>query len=102
MTCYLLMSIPLLALADPMHVHHDRTSLVWDDRSACLGNLSDHRKRFCAPPAIRSTQIGQAIALLCWVYCGNSAHPGHVFWADDASLRTILTPNAVFTHKPRD
>lgn len=100
MTCYLLDVNLLLALADPMHVHHDRVHR-W------FGTTGQHAWATCpitenafvrvaSHPHYPNRPGDSAVILgLLRQFC---THLGHVFWSDDASLRTLLTPGAVFTH----
>lgn len=100
MTCYLLDVNLLLALADPMHVHHDRVHR-W------FGTTGQHAWATCpitenafvrvaSHPHYPNRPGDSAVILgLLRQFC---THSGHVFWSDDASLRTLLTPGAVFTH----
>ena len=100
MTCYLLDVNLLLALADPMHVHHDRAHRWYGmtgQRAWATCPITENGFVRVASHPQYPNRPGDSAAVLGLLrqFC---AHSGHVFWADDASLRTILTPNAVFTH----
>ena len=100
MTCYLLDVNLMLALVDPMHVHHDVThhwfaatgQPVW----ATCPIVENGFVRIASHPQYPNRPGESAVVLgLLRQLC---AHPGHTFWADDVTLRDLLTPDAAFTH----
>ncbi len=100
MTAYLLDVNLLLALADPMHVHHQAAhrwfaangQQVW----ATCPITENGFVRIASHPQYpnRPGDVAAVLGVLRQ-FC---AHPGHTFWPDAASVRDMLPPNAVLTH----
>ena len=100
MTIYLLDINLLLALADPMHVHHEPCHRWFAERgqkawATCpltengFARIASHPKYPNRPgdvPAVLSI-----LRQLC-----NT--PGHRFWAEGLSILQILEPDAIITH----
>ncbi len=100
MTTYLLDINLLLALTDPMHVHHEPAHHWFAEKgkkawATCaitengFVRIASHPKYPNRPgdlPAVLSI-LGQ----LCKT-------PGHLFWAEDISILQILKPGALISH----
>ena len=100
MTIYLLDINVLLALTDPMHVHHE-LSHQWFAKKGRKGwatcpMTENGLVRIASHPKYpnRPGDVPAVLSILRQV-CGS---PGHHFWADDLSILDILTPNAIITH----
>lgn len=100
MTIYLLDINLLLALTDPMHVHHD-LSHQWFAKKGQKGwatcPLTENGfVRIASHPKYpnRPGDVPTVLSILRQV-CGSLCHH---FWADDLSVLDILTPNAIITH----
>jgi toxin-antitoxin system PIN domain toxin len=99
-TVYLLDVNVLLALSDPMHVHHDAAHHWFADRGrsswATCPITENGFVRVASHPAYpnRPGDVPAVLAVLRQL-CGL---PGHRFWSDDVSLRELLGPGAVVTH----
>lgn len=100
MTTYLLDVNLLLALSDPMHVHHEsahrwfasRGQLAW----ATCPITENGFVRIASHPSYPN-RPGDVPAVLSILhrFC---ATPGHHFWSADVSIRDVLQPGAVITH----
>ena len=100
MTTYLLDINMLLALTDPMHVHHEPAHQWFAEAghqawSTCpltengFVRIASHPKYPNRPgdvPAMLSI-----LRQLC-------ESPGHYFWTEDLSILEILEPDAIITH----
>ncbi len=100
MTCFLLDVNLLLALTDPMHIHHQsahRWFLEKGRRAWATCPLTENGFiRIASHPNYPNRPGGVTAVLdifrrLCEV-------PGHHFWAEDISILQILEPDAVITH----
>ncbi len=100
MTTYLLDVNLLLALSDPMHVHHEvahRWFASKSDLSWATCPLTENGfVRVASHPSYpnRPGDVPVVLAILHQL-CES---PGHVFWTDDTSIQDILEPGAVITH----
>lgn len=100
MSTFLLDVNVLLALADPMHIHHDAAH-TW---FAATGHASwatcplteNGFVRVAGHPAYPN-RFGSAGATLDLLrrFC---SHPSHTFWPDNVSLRDLLAAEAAATH----
>jgi toxin-antitoxin system PIN domain toxin len=99
-TAYLLDVNVLLALADPMHVHHEaahrwfasRESPAW----ATCPITENGFVRVASHPGYpnRPGDVPVVLSVLRQL----CAAQGHQFWSDDVSLPAVLRPGAVVTH----
>lgn len=100
MTAYLLDVNVLLALSDPMHVHHEVVHrwFAATGRSAwaTCPVTENGFVRIASHPSYPN-RPGDAAAVLAILrrFC---ALDGHRFWPDAVSLRDVLKPGAVVTH----
>ncbi|ETX01942.1 MAG: hypothetical protein ETSY1_05410 [Candidatus Entotheonella factor] len=101
MTSYLLDINLLLALTDPMHVHHELAH-QWFARTgrhlwATCPLTENGFVRIASHPKYpnRPGDANMVLAML-HQFC---TMEGHEFWADDISLRHILLADVVFTHQ---
>lgn len=100
MTTYLLDVNVLLALADPMHVHHEAAHRWFGARgeqSWATCPITENGFVRVASHASYPNRPGDAPAVLDLLrqFC---AAPGHCFWPDQLSLRELALPGALFTH----
>lgn len=101
MTTYLLDVNLLLALADPMHVHHELAH-HWFAASGqaswatCPITENGFVRVACHP---RYPNRPGDVAVVLGILRQFCAHPGHAFWEDDASLRDLILPHIVMTHQ---
>jgi hypothetical protein len=101
MTTYLLDINVLIALSDPMHVHHNAAHRWFSARGgknwATCPLTENGFVRVASHPSYpnRPGDAGVVLALLR-KFC---AAEGHHFWPDSVSLRTTLAANAILTHK---
>ncbi len=100
MTTYLLDINLLLALSDPMHIHHEpahhwfatvgqsswATCPLTENGFVCIASHSKYPNRPGDSPFVLNL-------LRQFCSAGN-----HQFWADEVTLRQIIVPGAVFTH----
>lgn len=98
---YLLDINLLLALTDPMHVHHD-IAHQWFARTgrhtwATCPLTENGFVRIASHPKYPN-RPGDAnrVLLILRQFCDMD---GHQFWTDDMSLRDLLPAEAVFTHQ---
>jgi uncharacterized protein len=99
-TTYLLDVNLLLALSDPMHVHHElahRWFASKGDLSWATCPLTENGFVRVASHPSYPNRPGDVIAVLAILHqlCESL---GHVFWPDDVSIQDILTPGAIITH----
>ncbi len=100
MTTYLLDINLLLALTDPMHVHHEPAHRWFGERAyhawATCPITENGFIRIASHPKYpnRPGDVSIALAILRQ-FC---AAQGHQFWADDISIRDLLDPGYVITH----
>ena len=100
MTAHLLDVNVLLALSDPMHIHHDaahrwfgsRVQTTW----ATCPITENGFVRIASHPSYpnRPGDVSTVVALL-QALCSVT---GHTFWADTVRLHEVLPPGAVLTH----
>ena len=100
MTTYLLDINLLLALTDPMHVHH-KVSHRWFAKmgqkawATCpltengFVRIASHPKYPNRPGDVRA---------VCSILSQICESPGHHFWSEDLSILDILEPGAIITH----
>lgn len=100
MSIYLLDVNVLLALSDPMHIHHDMAHR-WFAAGANIGwatcPLTENAfVRIASHPGYPN-RPGDAPLVLTFLrqFC---AVEGHHFWPDQVTLRDVLTADAAFTH----
>jgi uncharacterized protein len=90
----------LLALTDPRHLHHDAAHRWFTSRRgsawATCPITENGFVRVASHPSYPN-RPGDAPAVLGILrrFC---ALPEHEFWADDVSVRDLLSPETVFTH----
>lgn len=100
MTVYLLDVNVLLALSDPMHVHHDAAH-AWfaaTGRAAwatCPITENGFVRVASHPQYPNRPGDAQAALALLRQFC---ALDGHAFWPDDVSLRDVVSHMAAITH----
>ncbi len=100
MTTYLLDVNVLLALSDPMHIHHEAAHhwfaatgrIAW----ATCPLTENGFVRIAAHPKYpnRPGDIATVLDILRR-FC---ASENHQFWSDKVTLREIIIPDAIFTH----
>ena len=101
MTPYLLDINLLLALTDSMHVHHD-IAHQWFAQTGChmwaTCPLTENGFVRIASHPKYPNRPGDANMVLAMLrqFCDLD---GHQFWADDMSLRHLLSADVVFTHQ---
>jgi toxin-antitoxin system PIN domain toxin len=100
MTIYLLDINLLLALSDPMHVHHEAAH-YWFSQTGRLAwatcpLMENGFVRIASHPKYPN-RPGDVVTVLAILrqFC---AAEGHHFWAEDISLRDLLQPEVVITH----
>jgi uncharacterized protein len=99
-TAFLLDVNVLLALSDPMHVHHDAAHrwFASKGRSAwATGPITENGFVRVASHPSYPNRPGDAPAVLA-ILRQLCALAGHQFWSADVSLRDLLRPAAVVTH----
>lgn len=100
MTTYLLDVNLLLALTDPMHVHHDAAHRWFADRGhqswASCPLTENGFVRIASHPNYPN-RPGDVLAALDILRRLCEA-PGHQFWAEDVSIIDILASGAIITH----
>ena len=100
MTTYLLDVNLLLALSDPMHVHHEVAHRWFADAGsqswATCPLTENGYVRVASHPSYpnRPGDVSAVLAIL-HRFC---AADGHQFWAEDVSIRKLLLPDVVLTH----
>jgi toxin-antitoxin system PIN domain toxin len=100
MTTYLLDVNVLLALSDPMHVHHDAAHQWFAARGrfawATCPLTENGFVRIASHPSYPN-RPGDVLVVLSILrqFC---AAVGHSFWAADASIREVLQPGMLITH----
>jgi toxin-antitoxin system PIN domain toxin len=99
-TTYLLDVNLLLALSDPMHVHHEAAHRwfvdVGDQSWATCPLTENGYVRVASHPNYpnRPGDVNTVLAILRR-FC---AADGHQFWTEDVSIRELLVSDAVLTH----
>lgn len=100
MTVYLLDVNVLLALSDPIHVHHDAAHRFFAAAArhawASCPITENGFVRIASHPRYpnRPGDVAAVLALLRQL----CSLDGHQFWADDISVRDALLPGAIVTH----
>lgn len=100
MTTYLLDVNLLLALSDPMHVHHEAAhgwfAATGGQGWATCPLTENGFVRIASHPRYpnRPGDVGAALAILRQ-FC---AAEGHNFWTEDISIRDLLRPDDIITH----
>jgi len=90
----------LLALSDPMHVHHELAHRWFADAGrqswATCPLTENGYVRVASHPSYpnRPGDVSTVLAILRQ-FC---AEAGHQFWTEDVSIRELLVPDAVLTH----
>ena len=100
MTTYLLDVNLLLALSDPMHVHHESAHrwVAKKGRQAwATCPLTENGFIRIASHPNYPNRPGDVAALLA-IFRQLCEATGHHFWADDVSILQILEPDAIITH----
>ncbi len=100
MTAYLLDVNVLLALSDPMHVHHEAAHQWFAEKGsqawATCPITENGFVRVASNPQYPNRPGDVPVVLVILRrFCGAA---GHVFWAEDISLREVLRPDVVLTH----
>jgi toxin-antitoxin system PIN domain toxin len=99
-TAYLLDVNVLLALSDPMHVHHEAAHRWFAETGgqawATCPLTENGFVRIASHPRYpnRPGDVSAVLAILR-SFC---AAEGHQFWAVQISIRELLRPNAIITH----
>jgi len=100
MTVYLLDVNLLLALSDPMHIHHESAHHWFAEK----GQLSWATSPFTENGFIRiashpsyPNRPGDVTAVLD-IFRQLCGAPGHQFWSEDISLLKILAADAIISH----
>jgi toxin-antitoxin system PIN domain toxin len=100
MTTYLLDVNLLLALIDPMHIHHDSAHRWFAEKGqnawATCPVTENGFLRIASHPNYpnRPGDVAAVLAILRQL-CGV---PGHHFWPEDISIRQIFESEAIITH----
>lgn len=100
MSAYLLDVNVLLALSDPMHVHHDAAhrwfSTTGQSAWATCPLTENGFVRVASHPSYPNRPgDGTVVLTILRKLC---AADGHHFWPDDVSLRDMLRPGIAITH----
>lgn len=100
MITYLLDVNLLLALSDPMHVHHEAAHRWFAEEGqqswATCPITENGFVRIASHPNYPN-RPGDVVAVLAILRLLGEAH-GHQFWTDDVSILDILEPGAIITH----
>jgi toxin-antitoxin system PIN domain toxin len=100
MTVYLLDVNLLLALSDPMHIHHEAAhrwfAAVGVHAWATCPLTENAYVRIASHPGYPN-RLGEAAVVLGSLRRLN-AIPEHQFWPDDASLADLVLPGAALSH----
>lgn len=100
MTVYLLDINILLALSDPMHVHHDAAhrwfAKIGKEGWATCPITENGYVRIASHPNYPNCpgNVSTVLAIL-QQFCSAE---GHHFWAEDISITTLLQPDVVVSH----
>ena len=100
MTPYLLDINLLLALSDPMHVHHESAHLWFAEtgqRAWATCPLTENGFIRIASHPNYPNRPGDVPAVLA-IFRRLCEAPGHRFWSEDVSILQILEPPALITH----
>jgi len=90
----------LLALSDPMHIHHESVHRWFAEKGQqawATSPLTENRFVRIASHPNYPNRPGDVTAVLAILrqFCET---PGHHFWTEDISILEILEPNAIITH----
>lgn len=100
MTTYLLDVNLLLALLDPMHIHHEPAHRWFADKGhqawATCPLTENGCIRIASHPSYPNRPGG--VPAVLDIFRRLSQAPGHHFWSEDISIIQILDPDAVITH----
>lgn len=100
MTTYLLDVNLLLALSDPMHIHHESVHRWFAEKgrqSWATCPLTENGFIRVASHPNYPNRPGDVTAVLDIVHQLREA-PGHHFWSEDISILQILESDAIITH----
>ena len=100
MTIYLLDINLLLALSDPMHIHHPLAHRWFAEKGqhawATCPLIENGFIRIASHPNYPN-RPGNVTAVLA-IFRQLCEAPGHRFWPEDTSILQILEPDAIITH----
>lgn len=100
MTTYLLDVNLLLALSDPMHVHHESAHRWFADKGqrawATCPLTENGFIRIASHPSYPN-RPGDTTAVLA-IFRRLCEALGHRFWSEDISILQVLEPDAIITH----
>lgn len=100
MTTYLLDVNLLLALSDPMHVHHEpahRWFVEKGQQGWATCPLTENSFIRIASHPNYPNRPGDVTAVLA-IFRRLTEAPGHHFWSEDVGILQILEPAAIITH----
>ena len=100
MTTYLLDVNLLLALSDPMHIHHEpahRWFVEKGQQGWATCPLTENGFIRIASHPNYPNRPGDVTAVLA-IFRRLTEAPGHHFWSEDVSILQILEPAAIITH----
>ncbi len=100
MTAFLLDVNLLLALCDPMHVHHGHAHRWFSEKGhrawATCPLTENGFLRIASHPKYPNRPGGiTAVLAILGQFC---EAPGHHFWAEDVSILDMVEPEAIITH----
>ncbi len=100
MTVYLLDVNVLLALSDPMHVHHEAAHRWFEEKgrqawATCPITENGFIRIASHPNYPNRPGDVPAVTAILRGFCEAS---GHQFWADEVSIVDVLEPSAIITH----
>jgi len=100
MTTYLLDVNLLLALSDPMHIHHESAHRWFAKKGrqawATCPLTENGFIRIASHPNYPN-RPGDVTAVLA-IFCRLCEAPGHHFWSEDISILQILETDAIISH----
>ncbi len=100
MTIYLLDVNLLLALSDPMHIHHESAHRWFAEKgqqSWATSPITENGFIRIASHPSYPNRPGNVTAVLD-IFRQFCEAPGHNFWPEDISILQILEPDAIITH----
>ena len=100
MTVYLLDVNLLLALSDPMHIHHESAHRWFAEsgpQSWATSPITENGFIRIASHPSYPNRPGDVTAVLD-IFRQLCDAPGHQFWSEDISILQILEPDAIITH----
>ncbi len=100
MSTYLLDVNLLLALADPLHVHHEAAHRWFADSGAASWATCPLTEngfvRIASHPQYPNRPGGvEAVLAILREFCSD---PAHNFWPEDVSIRDLIQPATIITH----